>query len=186
MISTVSAMSYKSEDTVAPKTFDPTPAALRSAVRRNSQMNRQLSRVRKSLTVEEKEAQQIISKGECKLVAKLKQFKIRSQSAERSMKSIKEIKEVNVPGETENGSTTEVLDSRSKIQRKKFYRDCSRATLVIPDAEPESENKPSEIVLQPSPEVSKYYMPSWQRADLIKKQKEEEDKNSKIYGKKRR
>ena len=185
-------MTSEMESKVVCKTFDPTPVALRSAVRRNSQMSRQLSKVRNSLTTEERETQQIINKENLKLAAKLKQLKTRSHSAERSVKNPNQNNndDDHIHRKSDKESPAKTLENRSKMQRKMFYRQESISTLVvqIESEEPtllESVETVAGKVQQPSPELTKYQIPSYQRAELIKKQKEEEDKNNKIYGKKR-
>ena len=188
--------------------MDSTPQAMRSAMRRNSQMKRQLSHVRKNLAHQEKEAHQTIMQGNVRLVAKLTALKVKSErkASERgddpddtrstSNKSDPILPPLPSHKSLAKMNSTERLQSRSKLQRVNSYREPTRSLLlpITTDNEVDSTEKLPDLmdlILAPAEESpaatpGKYAMPSWQRAELLTKKKQEEEKNKKIYGKSRR
>ena len=149
--------------------LDPRPIALRAAMKRNTQMNRQLSRVRNSLRNEERESQQLLNRGNHQLIAKLNALRI-----------IKEIKSPlppvqKVPDAVARKESLDKINIRSNSQRRKLYRQPTQS--VIETSETKLQEEGSEQQQQ-----EKYQIPSWKRAEMMMKQQREEEKNSKIYG----
>lgn len=180
-------MAYKTELRKA-ATLDPTPYNMRAAIRKNTQIRRQLSKVRMSLSTEEREAHQSITKGNFRLVAKLNQLKIK---AKKSVESRNETDEEQLEEVAEHSQSyqrqesMEKLDNRSKSHRNKLYRQPTIAT--FPEhGEGTDLTAPDRTDLQPTPDLTKYQIPSWQRAEMISKQNQEAMKKQRIYGKKRR
>lgn len=178
-------MAHKTE-TRKNASLDPTPVNMRAAIRKNTQMRRQLSKVRMSLSTEEREAQQSINKGNFRLVARLNQLK------NQARKKVAEDHHGEEEESQEKQLSQDRLDSRSKNHRNKLYR---QPTLLnsLSASDPGSTSADSihlepdtRTDLQPSPDLAKYHIPSWQRAEMIAKQNQQEQMKQKIYGRKRR
>eukprot|EP00116_Pleurobrachia_bachei_P011694 sb/3471956/ len=149
--------------------LDHRPVALRAAIKRNTQMNRQLSKVRNSLRNEERESQQLLKRGNHQLVAKLNALRI-----------IKEIKSPQPPKLDSRKESLDKINTRSNSQRKKLYRQPTQQ--MIPEVQPDI--KEAQSATPPSTDqTDKYQMPSWKRAELMMKQQKEDERNTKIYGK---
>ena len=190
-------MAYKTESRKTVP-LDPTPYNMRAAIRKNTQIRRQLSKVRMSLSTEEREAQQSITKGNFRLVAKLNQLKIKAKKSVedrgRSDTLHEDEDQIHDLPKGQGSKPMEKLDSRSKLHRNKLYRQPTIAAFVAPAAEQKGSSGDSVSLepatdrsdLQPTPDLTKYQIPSWQRAEMIAKQNQEAQKKQKIYGKKRR
>lgn len=182
-------MAYKTELRKA-ATLDPTPYNMRAAIRKNTQIRRQLSKVRMSLSTEEREAHQSITKGNFRLVAKLNQLKIKAKKSVEAKHETDDDQVEELAGGQHSRSyqrqeSSERLDSRSKSHRNKLYRQPTIAS--FPEHREGSDlTTPDRTDLQPTPDLTKYQIPSWQRAEMISKQNQEAMKKQKIYGKKRR
>ena len=153
--------------------LDHRPVALRAAIKRNTQMNRQLSRVRNSLRNEERESQQLLKRGNHQLVAKL--------NALRIIKEIKSPQPPKLAAESRKDSLDKI-NTRSNSQRKKLYRQPTQTMI------PEIKSDAKEAATPPSvsDQTDKYQMPSWKRAEMMMKQQKEDERNTKIYGKRGR
>ena len=155
--------------------LDHRPQALRAAIKRNTQMNRQLSKVRNSLRNEERESQQLLKRGNHQLVAKLNALRI-----------IKEIKSPQPPTrlltDSKKAESLDKINTRSNSQRKKLYRQPTQQMIPDIQTQPEEEAK-SATPTSNTDQNDKYQMPSWKRAELMMKQKKEDERNTKIYGK---
>ena len=162
---------------------------MRAAIRKNTQIRRQLSKVRVSLSTEEKEAHQAITRGNFRLVAKLNQLKIKAKKTVESKHDetdshdqIEELPKGHLSRKFVSQVSMEKLDNRSKTHRNKLYRQPTLSSLVPPLVVTSGElERPDE-----QPDLTKYQIPSWQRAEKIAKQNQEAMMKQKIYGKKRR
>lgn len=182
-------MTYKSESNVSGDHID-NPNNMRAAIRKNTQIRRQLSNVRTSLNHENDEVQQNLSKGSIRLVAKLNQLKLKATLARTSETSASHQATTHSKKLTSQRSK-EQLENRSKGNRNRLYRQSTMTTIASEEelaAEKISDSNLS--VRGPAcrgspPDLAKYTLPSWKRAELISKKQDEEAKNRKIYGKKR-
>ena len=151
--------------------------------------------MRMSLTTEEKEANQSITRGNFRLVAKLNQLKIKAKKSAA-------VKNDDMRGEVEESQegylgrkTVMKLDNRSKLHRNKLYRQPTMASFdrsVLQEATSSREGASveglvdgGELQHSGTPDLTKYQIPSWQRAEIIAKQHQEKLLKQKIYGKKR-
>ena len=176
--------------------------SVRGAVRRNVAMCRQLSRVRKTLAVEQRQATLSLTRGSVTLIAKLQalraktnsRYSIYSTDSEAHDRSGSSVSQRNAVPSRSGAYTSKChqslpparqssqeLDERSKSHRNKLYRQESH--IVLPPLLGCQGVGSDKSDASTRTDEDKYNTPSWKRADIINKKKQEEIRRKRIYGK---
>ena len=126
---------------------EPAQHSIRTAIKRNSQMRRRLSTLRRSISTEAKESTKGIDRKNMQLIAKLVSLKSKQGNSVTRTED--------VSGNNENNTSQDIsLTLRSQVKAL-----------------------PSERIVE-----DKYYIPSWQRAEILRKNTLENEEKDKIYG----